>query len=130
MQLSHNVGASALNTYSFGNVGVYVCVCVVGMMGVCGGRRWEMINKNPSSSRPFTGSLINTSERKLAAFLLAWLLLLQVVARLSSLITGKFNLLNFHLEQEDVSGNSSDSVAILTQNLDNGFQVVVKEFCL
>lgn len=55
---------------------------------------------------------------KLAAFLLAWLLLL-VVARLSSLITGKFILLDFHLEQEDVLGNSSDSVAILTPDLDN-----------
>lgn len=38
--------------------------------------------------------------------------------RLSSLITGKFILLDFHLEQEYVLGNSPVSVAILT-NLDN-----------
>ena len=41
------------------------------------------------------------------------------MAELSSLITGKFILLDFHLEQEDVLGNSSDSVAILTSVLDN-----------
>lgn len=95
-------------------------------MGVCGGCREDQdsqsvqrrSDKNPSTSKPFAGSLINTPERKLTAFLLAWRLLLLLAARLSSLITGKFILLDFHLEQEDVLGNSSDSVAILT-NLDN-----------
>ena len=97
---------------------VCVCVCVWWVQGGPGSIHESDVqmrtDRNSSTSRLAAGRLINTSARKLAAFLPPWLLLLLVVARLSSLITGKFILLDSHLKQEDVLGNSSDPVTILT----------------
>lgn len=65
--------------------------------------RAELI-RIPPLAGPFAGNLVNTSLRKLTALLLPGLLLLLVVARLSSLITGKLFPVRF--PQEDVLGYS------------------------
>ena len=122
---SYNLGVTGTDTASFGNFDVTVCwyrvcVCVFvwwvqrGPGSIHESDVQMRTDRNSSTRRLVAGRLIHISARKLAAFLPPWLLLLLAVARLSSLITGKFILLDSHLKQEDVLGNSSDSVTILT----------------